>query len=245
MWVWVVLVALLFVLLGLLSTRSNFEAGIPKIIHQTAPADESKWPKLWKLCQKTWKEKFPAWEYKFWNDDDLENLIKTDYPWFYETYKGYDQHIKRVDAARCFILHKYGGMYADMDYECVNNFEHLIPGDKVSIAESPYKDDGREDKEIHQNALMISPRGHPFWERVFEILEEKKNEQSVVYATGPYIMKQSAIEMPDKINTLKKELFAPSHTQGFKRAQNEKYEDIPPLDDPSIYARHLGTGVWV
>lgn len=242
---WIVLGVALVVLLFLLSTRSNFTEGIPRIIHQTAPADESKWPKLWKLCQKTWWEKFPDWEYRFWNDDDLENLIKNDYPWFYNTYMGYDQQIKRVDAARCFILHKYGGMYADMDYECVKNFEHLLPADKVSIAESPFRDDGRADKEIHQNALMVSPKGHPFWEKTWDILEEKKNEQNVVYATGPYVIKQSVIEMPYHVNTLKNELFAPGHTETFKRAKHEQYEELPPVDNEKVYARHLGTGVWV
>lgn len=244
-WVWIILTALLFVLLGLLSTRSNFESGIPKIIHQTAPADESKWPPTWKLCQKTWKEKFPSWEYKFWNDEDLENLIKEDYSWFYPTYKGYDQQIKRVDAARCFMLHKYGGMYADMDYECINNFEHLLPGDKVSIAESPYKNDGREDTETHQNALMISPKGHPFWERVFEVLEEKKNDNVVVYATGPYVIIKSIKGLEHYVNTLAHDLFAPSHTEVFKRAQFENYNQLPLIENKNVFARHLGTGVWV
>jgi mannosyltransferase OCH1-like enzyme len=244
-WMWLVLAGLLAVLLILLANRSNFDEGIPKIIHQTAPADETKWPKVWKLCQQSWKEKFPDWQYMFWNDDDLENLIKTDYPWFYDTYKGYDKQIKRVDAARYFILHKYGGMYADMDYECVNNFEHLIPGDKVSIAESPYKHDGRPDTETHQNALMASPRGHPFWERVFKVLDDNKNNAFVVYATGPYVIIKAIKELGEYVHTLKYELFAPSHTQQFKRAQFENYNKLPPVENKDIYARHLGTGAWV
>lgn len=239
MWQWVGLVAIIVVLLVLLGTRSNFEKGIPKIIHQTAPSDESKWPPTWKLCQKTWKEKFPNWEYRFWNDDDLENLIKEDYSWFYPTYKGYDQQIKKVDAARYFMLHKYGGMYADMDYECINNFEHLLPVDKVSIAESPYK------HETHQNALMVSPKGHPFWERVFDILDEKKNENDVVHATGPRIIEKSVRELSHQVNTLSNDLFAPVHTEVFKRAEYEKYTELPLVENKDIFARHLGTGVWV
>ena len=221
------------------------ETGIPKIIHQTAPADETKWHKLWKPCLQSWKEKFPDWQYMFWNDEDLENLIKTDYPWFYDTYKGYDKQIKRVDAARYFMLHKYGGMYVDMDYECVNNFEHLLPGHKVSIAESPYKNDGRPDTETHQNALMASPQGHPFWERIFKILDDHKNHDSVVYATGPYVIIKGVKELGEYVHTLEYELFAPSHTKQFKRAQFEKYNELPPVDNKNIYARHLGTGAWV
>ena len=136
-------------------------------------------------------------------------------------------------------------MYADMDYECVNNFEHLIPPDKVSIAESPYKHDGRDDMETHQNALMISPKGHPFWERTFQILEEKKNDDVVVYATGPYVIIKSIKGLEHQVNTLVYQLFAPSHTELFKRAQFEDYTQLPPVENKSIYARHLGTGAWV
>ena len=48
---------------------------IPKIIHQTAPADKSKWHPIWEICQNSWKENFPSpeYSYKFWNDDDLYN----------------------------------------------------------------------------------------------------------------------------------------------------------------------------
>ena len=242
MWQIAALLAIVFILLFIFfmwPVNRRYFPEIPKIIHQTAPADESKWHATWVPCQKSWKEKFPTWEYMFWNDDDLDKLIKTDYPWFYDTYTGYDQQIKRVDAARCFILHKYGGVYADMDYECINNFQHLLPGDKVSIAESPYK------HESHQNALMASPKGHPFWERVFEVLDEKKNESEVVHATGPRVIIKSIEGLEHYVNTLAGELFAPIHTQVFKRAEHEKYTELPPVENNNIFARHLGTGVWV
>ncbi len=93
-----------------------------------------------------------------WTDEDLDNLIKNDFPYFYDIYKGYDVNIKRIDMARYFILYKYGGIYADMDYICFKNFYNLMPQDKVSISESDW-----QENEYMQNALMISPKEHPFW----------------------------------------------------------------------------------
>lgn len=242
MWGWVVCVVLLVVFLWMISTRSNFDEKIPKIIHQTAPADKSKWHPLWEPCQKTWKEKFPGWEYKFWSDEDLDALIATKYPWFLETYNGYDKKIKKIDAARYFILYEHGGVYADMDFECINNFEHVLPGDKVSIAESPYKNDGRG--ETHQNALMASPPKHPFWEKVFSLLEENKHRNDVLYATGPQIIVKAVKELSHYVNTLDSKRFAPEHDSNFKSAWKNGVKTPQTISDPNIFSRHHGTGVW-
>ena len=240
---WVIVTLLVIIAcLVVYTCRSNFTSGIPKIIHQTAPADKSKWHPLWEPCQKTWMEKFPEWEYKFWSDEDLDALISTKYPWFLETYNGYNKKIKKIDAARYFILYEHGGLYADMDFECINNFEHLLPQDKVSIAESPYKNDGRG--ETHQNALMASPPKHPFWEKVFELLEKNKKKNDVLYATGPQIIVQAINDDPDSVNTLDSKRFAPEHDSNFKSAWMNGVKTPQTITDPTIFTRHHGTGVW-
>jgi mannosyltransferase OCH1-like enzyme len=226
---------------------------IPKIIHQTAPANKTKWHPLWNICQPSWLRHFPDWKYKLWTDEDLETLIKEHFPWFYPTYIGYDQHIKRIDAARYFVLYKHGGMYADMDFECINNFEHLIPDGKVSIAESPHWNDGRN--ETHQNALMISPVEHPFWINVFILLENNKHLRpgmlpkkfsDVLYATGPQIIVQAIRDTASDnfVHTLPYAKFAPQHDQDFRCAWKHNVRGYQLINDPSIYARHHGTGVW-
>jgi hypothetical protein len=47
------------------------------------------------------------------------------------------------------------------------------------------------------------------------------------------------------INSLESDFFAPTHTNVFKRAEHEKYTELPPVENNNIFARHLGTGVWV
>jgi mannosyltransferase OCH1-like enzyme len=242
-WMWVVLAGLLIVLLFFLKNRSNFEEGVPKIIHQTAPADESKWHPVWKECQKTWKEKFPDYEYRMWTDEDLDELIRTKYSWFYDTYKGYDLKIKRIDAARYFMLNEYGGIYADMDFECLNNFEHILDKDKVSIAESPWKNG--PSGETHQNALMISPKGHPFWEKVFELLDKHKNNRDVLFTTGPRIIMEAMNSVNEgSVASLPYQKFAPQHDKEFTSSYEAGRKTITPPNDPSIFTRHHSTSVW-
>ena len=58
-----------------------------------------------------------------WTDRRLRAFIASYYPWFLPIYLRYDQHIKRVDAARYFLLYHYGGVYADLDFVRVNRFQ--------------------------------------------------------------------------------------------------------------------------
>jgi len=242
MWQWVVAIALVIVLCLVATTiRSSFEPGIPKIIHQTAPSDKSKWHPIWHDCQKSWKEKFPDYEYKMWTDEDLDELIRTKYSWFYPTYQGYDLKIKRIDAARYFMLYEHGGVYADMDFECVNNFEHLLQQDKVSIAESPWKNG--PSGETHQNALMVSPKGHPFWEKVFELLDKHKNNKDVLFTTGPRIIME-ALQDDASVVSLPYQTFAPQHTKEFTSSYEAGRKTIDPPSDPNIFTRHHSTSVW-
>ena len=72
---------------------------IPKIIHQTGP-EEKYWHPIWKECSQSWKNNFPDFEYKFWTDNDLRNLIEEQYPNFLNLYDNFPYHIMRVDFAR-------------------------------------------------------------------------------------------------------------------------------------------------
>ena len=56
-------------------------------------------------------------EYRLWDDSDMEAFVRAEYPDFHECcYSKYPWHIQLVDSARHLILHRYGGLYADMDY---------------------------------------------------------------------------------------------------------------------------------
>jgi mannosyltransferase OCH1-like enzyme len=177
--------------LGLSRPSASWDRdAVPRIIHQTAPADESLWHHTWKPCQLSWFDNFKGFEYKMWTDEDIDNLIKRRFPNFLPIWNAYPRNIQRVDVIRYFILYEYGGIYVDMDFECVRDFYDLLPAGKVSIAKSAVP--GEE----FQNALMASPPRHPFWHYVFNEVIPYQHVDDVLASTGPDVIRRVAEVVP-------------------------------------------------
>lgn len=218
---------------------------VPRLIHQTAPSDPSKWHALWPLCQRTWREKFPDYEYKLWSDEDIDQFMKTRFPEFYPSFVGFRYQIQRVDAFRYFLLYDIGGIYVDMDYQCVQPFGHLLPNGRVSIAENTHW------PERFQNALMASPPKHPFWRHVFAALLKSYTQQmhpskfhSVLYTAGPGMLEMAWQGCPPEfLNALPKEQF--SFYEKEDSALLMKRKTLEAIVDPNVFAAHHCTVMWV
>mmetsp|Transcript_14981 Transcript_14981/g.24380 ORF Transcript_14981/g.24380 Transcript_14981/m.24380 type:complete len:342 (+) Transcript_14981:66-1091(+) len=159
----------------------------PKIIHQQWKTDQVPEGEFLEY-HNAWKSLYPEPEYThmLWTDKTMRELIENDFPWFLEAYDGYVMNIQRADSVRYFILYKYGGIYADLDYEPFRNFWEHFPKDRPSLIESPYKIN-----EMVQNSLMASPVGHPFWNTSFNVLFERRRSKSVLSSTGPAMMDET------------------------------------------------------
>jgi mannosyltransferase OCH1-like enzyme len=84
----------------------------------------------------TWKYYHPKWEYKLWTDVDNFKLVETHYPWFLPTYKSLPSNIQRADVVRYIYMHHFGGVYADLDIECLKPLEELISTSKYVDSEN-------------------------------------------------------------------------------------------------------------
>lgn len=116
----------------------------PRIIHQIWMQGESEIPDFGKHSMKTWKEKNPGFNYMFWDEESIGDLIQRDYAWFYPTWKSFPHMMQRIDTGRFAILHRYGGIACDMDSNCINSVEPLMAKfddtDKtVLVASFPYQ----------------------------------------------------------------------------------------------------------
>jgi len=139
---------------------------IPRIIHHIAPKDQSRWHPIWNQCHSTWQKHFPDFKHIMWNDhDDINEFIKENYPQYYEMFMEFPAHIMRVDFVRFCILHHFGGIYADMDMFCYQNFYDEL-SHPLHIIEAPYGD------EFLESSLMISQPGHQFWIDCMELSRE-------------------------------------------------------------------------
>ncbi|MEG8053191.1 glycosyltransferase [Sphingomonas aerolata] len=54
-----------------------------------------------------------------WDDADNRAFIADRFAWALPVYDSYPQEIFRADAVRFFFLLEFGGLYADMDTECL------------------------------------------------------------------------------------------------------------------------------
>jgi mannosyltransferase OCH1-like enzyme len=235
---------------------------IPKIIHQTAPIDENEWNPIWKECQNTWKNNFFNFDYVFWDDNDLRNLIKNDYPQFLNYYDSFPYKIIKIDFSRFCILHKYGGIYADMDIYCYKNFYNLLSGKNIYLIES-----WPEWNEKVQNSLMVSVPNQNFWikccvesiqliesrtvtrNELDNDLEQRKNY--ILESCGPKLLSNL---IDESVGVLPKELFNPKIKNQFNWA-NYEYEGQAHLNaleeynylnslESEVITRHYLTGNW-
>ena len=139
---------------------------IPKIIHQIAPADKSRWHPIWTRCQPSWKEHFPEFDHRLWEDQtQINEFVRDNYPQYYQMFMEFPAHIMRVDFIRFCILHRYGGIYADMDMFCYRNFHNELTH-PLHIIEAPYGE------EFLESSLMLSAPNHPFWLDCMELSRE-------------------------------------------------------------------------
>lgn len=135
---------------------------IPRIIHQTWKNREI--PEPLREFQKSWLQQHPGWDYRLWDDADNERLITEHYPEFRDHYLRSMPPILKVDLVRLAYLHRFGGIYADLDCEALRPLDPLLAAGSIVVGRE-LKGIGRmmRGRDFIINALIISPPGHPLW----------------------------------------------------------------------------------
>jgi mannosyltransferase OCH1-like enzyme len=167
---------------------------IPTLIHQTWKTSEL--PDNFKKWSDSIKKFHPDWDYILWTDEDNWNFINDHYSWFLPIYESYNQNIKRVDAVRYFYLYHYGGLYADLDFECLRPIDQLVQGISIAFGKMG---DGMCSNCI-PNAIMMSVPKHKFWLFVIEKMIARVNTSRPEYETGPILLKECIDSYTDKKN---------------------------------------------
>jgi len=168
---------------------------IPKLIHQT-------WKSKIDIPDnfKFWSESFinlnPEYEYKIYDDYDNLVLIETYAEGLVEVYKSFQLEIYRVDFVRAIYLHFIGGIYADMDCQCLTSLSKLNSINKAVFCSMG---DDLEFEHSIPNAMMASIKGHAFWIfYLYKIVTIQKNilnnnlsPLAPEFLTGPVMLKES------------------------------------------------------
>lgn len=177
---------------------------IPHIIHQTwssedVPAKNKPWIES---CRRLHRD----WEYRLWTDDDNFHFISEHYPWFVDTYKGYDRRIKRVDAVRYFILYHYGGVYMDLDFACLRPMGPLIQTSLPTFGvhstrfhSNMLKNASFAFSGMVANAWMAAVPKDAFFGQIIAELSSSAH-MNVLNATGPNYLTKQIIDNYDTFN---------------------------------------------
>lgn len=145
---------------------------IPRIIHQSWKTKDV--PASMREFQESWLKHHPGWEYRLWTDEDNERLIREHYPQFEESFHRFTPTIIKIDFIRLAYMHRFGGIYADMDFEALRPLDSLVSDGRIAV--------GRENGGIGipmcgrpfiVNAFLASPAGHPLLLDIMQAMSDR------------------------------------------------------------------------
>lgn len=220
-----------------------------KIIHQiwfgTIPNQESAKKAYDKLSiyRNSWKKHNSNWTIIEWNKDMCDTLIDVYYSHYKKVYDTYKYQIQQCDMVRYAILHRYGGLYADMDYYCNQPWDNVVdkyPKDLYLVQSC------NMDGLYVSNSLMYSKPKHIFWKLLLNRMKyvDTKNiilrfnrHAHIMYTTGPGII-TDVFNMNRKRYGLAKYPYKLFHPFGIET------DVISLRKNPNVYAIHAGKGSW-
>lgn len=227
--------------------RHTSEGAIPKILHQTWK--NTTIPEDLTAYRQSWKEHHPDWSFVLWTDDANRELIRQKYTWFLPIYDRYPEAIMRADAARYFILHQFGGVYADLDFQALRPIDPLLKNTQMVVGLEPELHLAlplaveRNLSQILCNAFMASIPLHPFWEHVFQKLREFAHSHGPLDATGPFLLTRAyeTSPKPHQLTVVPPSLLYPiDNTVIFKELTLAERQVI----EKDAYAIHHWRGSW-
>ena len=164
---------------------------IPNIIHKIwmSPKENgvrTKIPQPWKDWDNHCRQLHPSWNYITWNERTMRDFVRQEMPELLETYDTYPSWIQRCDAFRYVVLYRMGGVYLDMDTNCLASLETFIKG-KHCIVNQPWS-----------NHFMAAEPGHPLFKKCVDNLARHKGSSNVWNSTGPAFLQKCYDELPSK-----------------------------------------------
>lgn len=188
--------------------KAGQQLKIPKIIHQIWLGE--KMPKEYRPFRESWIEHHPDWIFIFWTDnpinykqgdvlietfDQLEHYIQSeakqsryvvvdikqlafDNRRFYDRACNYGE---KSDILKWEIVYRFGGLYVDVDFEC------LKPLDQLHYMYDFYTGIQPLDTNMVQlgAALYAAYPGHPILKECVEAIKSNQHIDQIVVKTGP------------------------------------------------------------
>jgi len=218
---------------------THHPTNISKIVHQTWKSPEI--PRRWQHAVDSVKRLHADWNYRLWTDAEMDAHLEKRKPDLWPVYRGMEKNIMRADVFRYVLMHDFGGLYCDLDYEFIRPFPY---GDTELLLSYEFAIEYGDAQDQIANYILASRPGHPFWKDV--IADIIKNPPSatvytdVIDATGPGFLSRVFFanrERYDGVVVTEKPVLSPT------RLHSPLERKI--LHNSGVtYGMHLGSGSW-
>jgi len=94
---------------------------IPKVLHRVW-VGPNPLPETARGWADSWRKHHPGWEMELWTDENLPGQLNHD------VYERTAKFCQRADILKHEVLCQFGGVYVDIDFECLKNIEPLLEG---------------------------------------------------------------------------------------------------------------------
>lgn len=174
---------------------------IPRIIHQTWKGETL--PEKAAPFAGSWSRLNPGWERILWTDRMLTAFVASEFPHYFDVFCSYPHGVCRADAARYMLMHKFGGLYADIDVECLAELSSLVDETRVVMCHEPpvhwpLHAPYRGHPFVLFNGVLASPPGHPFWAHVLSLLPRTRHATDILDIAGPCMLTGAYLSFADK-----------------------------------------------
>jgi mannosyltransferase OCH1-like enzyme len=205
---------------------------IPKIIHQIWLG--SPLPEKFKLWCASWKKFNPDWQYRLWTDEDVESFGMINKEMFDAT----SNYGEKSDIWRYEILERYGGLYADIDEECLRSFDELHELFDLYVGMQSL------DTAYIQLGIGIigAAKNHPLLKKTMELIQERRSIFAIVLKTGPLFFTQVCLEYSGSFG-LRDIILPPSYLYPCGYEQKGMPKEV--WQCAESYAVHHWAGSWL
>jgi mannosyltransferase OCH1-like enzyme len=177
---------------------------IPRIIHHTWKS-KTDIPDNFSFWRNSFIELNPDFEFRLHDDADNRAIVAGFAPALLDIYDSLPQEIFRADFVRPIYLYRWGGIYADMDFQCLKPLSGYADRSGIYLGSM-----GTDLDFSHSipNAMMASSPGEPFWLLYLALMVERARGYDAVpdprlkqpeYVTGPVVLREAcALFMRDR-----------------------------------------------
>jgi len=153
---------------------------------------------LYQKNLKIFKKLNPDTEVRLWSEDELDNLVETHFSNLLEVWNTFPDKFYKIDFGRYLILKTFGGIYIDLDMECIKPLD--MNQDYINV----YCDKNGKDS-FNNNVICF--RNRTMYDKIIEFslfrIETNKMPKSWLVRRFLYTVSARMYHMFCKMNGLK------------------------------------------